>query len=193
MKRLVFAAIFLVIASSVALADLAPPPGKSASRVKKPLTTTLSIKLDRNATEAKLVIPRSQLNQLRAELDELDNDGNVTAAVAAEPASFARLQTIVSGVLLSLTLVFGGLWFVRSGRSPKALTILTVAGVVSTATFVYANVGPPPEARSITGKIFAQPVHIYKQASGKISVETTTADRQVIELIVPDPKEAPAE
>jgi len=44
--------------------------------------------------------------------------------------------------------------------------------------------GPPPEARSITGKIFTPGVHMYKQASGKIRVEAS--DNDWIELIVPD-------
>mgnify|MGYP006315926195 FL=1 len=61
--------------------------------------------------------------------------------------------------------------------------------MTAAASFVYANIGPPPEARTINGQIFSQPVHMYKQASGKIKVETMTeSKRDVIELIVPDPK-----
>ncbi len=97
---------------------------------------------------------------------------------------------------MSLALVFGGMWFVRSGkaatRSGKALVILAViAGVGSAATFVYANAGPPPEARSITGKMFSQAVHTYKYGSGKIRIETKDDDAGGVELIVPDPKDKP--
>ena len=105
-----------------------------------------------------------------------------------------RTQTIVSGLFLSLAFVFGGVWLARSrggGSGTKANKTLVVgAGLFLTgalATIAIANVGPPPEARSITGKIFSNAVHTYKQASGRIKLETSDADRG-IELIVPDGK-----
>jgi len=57
---------------------------------------------------------------------------------------------------------------------------------------VLANAGPPPEARSITGKMFTQAVHIYGFGSGQIKLEVTNEDRQYIDLIVPDPKTSPS-
>ena len=68
--------------------------------------------------------------------------------------------------------------------------ILFLCGACAVAAF--GNIGPPLEARSITGKIFSQSVHQYKQAWGKIKLETSdTADR--IELIVPDAEEVKSE
>ena len=151
------------------------------------------IRLDRNAKEARLIIPKSQIKKLRAELEQLDDDSDNTAAIT-EPGIFTRTRTIVSGMFLSLALVFGGVWFVRSGkaatRSGKALVVAFVTlGVASAATLVYANAGPPPEARSITSKMFSQYVLSYGFGSGKIKLET--GDTAQVELIVPDPKPEP--
>ena len=98
-------------------------------------------------------------------------------------------------MFLSLALVFGGIWFARSGkvstRTAKALMIGDLLACLgSAATFVYANAGPPAEARSITSKMFSQSVHIYKFGYGRVKLEAKAesgGDR--IELIVPDPKD----
>jgi hypothetical protein len=66
-----------------------------------------------------------------------------------------------------------------------------VAGIGSVATFVFANAGPPPEARSITSKLFDQKVFSpYRFASGAIKIETS--DRNYVQLIVPDAPKTPA-
>lgn len=196
MKRQIAIFVFVLLAATSAFADIARPD-KNPSRVPKPkgYETTMMIKLVRDATEAKLIIPKSQIKQLRAELERIDDDTDNTAAVT--DSGFSRAQTIMSGVFLCLAFVFGGIWFARSGKASsktaKTLAVLTcLAAVGSAATFVFANAGPPAEARSITGKMFSQAVHIYKFGSGKIRVETSNdADAQNIELIVPDPQPSP--
>lgn len=191
MKRVIFLTALVLLISTAGFADIAKP-GKTP-KPKPSIETTLTIRLESDAKEAKLIIPKSQIQQLRAQLDQLDGDSDNTAVVAI--SSISRTQTIVSGLFLSLAIVFGGMWFVRSGkaatRSGKALVILTVlAGMASAATFVYANAGPPPEARSITGKMFSQAVHYYKTGWGQVKLETSdTGDR--ITLIVPDPPDKP--
>ena len=197
MKQFIFFAALVLVASTSGFADIARP-GQTPNRVPKPspgISTTMSIRLDKNATEATLIIPKSQIKQLRAELEQIDNDADSTAAVTSS-SSLSRTQTIVSGMFLSLAFVFGGMWFVRSGKAStkagKALVVLAVvAGVGAAGTLVYANAGPPPEARSITGKMFSQAVHFNKYGSGKIKLETKTTDNGV-ELIVPDPQPATA-
>lgn len=192
MKRITLIIAVLFIASVGAYADIAPPKPVKTPKPKPGVNTTLFIKLDRNATEAVLRIPKSQVKQLRAELEQIDDGEDNTASVETPAeSSISRTQTIVSGMFLSLALVVGGIWFVRSGRasSAKGKTLVALTLVTAAASFVYANIGPPPEARSITSSLFTRGVHMYKQASGKIKVETTTdPDRSVIELIVPDPK-----
>lgn len=189
--------IILTLFSLTVFADIARPD-KSPNRVPKPkpqpgVMTRMEIKLDRNATEARLIIPKQQLNQLRAELEQLDNESDSTAA---EPSSvsFLRVQTIVSGVFLSLAVVFAGLWFARSSKAAtetgKNLVVLAaIAGAVSAATFVYGNAGPPSEARSITGKMFAQGMHYYKMGWGEVRLEI--GEGEEINFIVPDPQPKP--
>ena len=187
MRRiLMFFAVVLSL-TPLTLAD-APSPDKPAKQAKS-INTTLSIRLDREAKEARLIIPRDQIKQLRAELEQVDGGSDDTAAVTGV---FTRAQTIVSGALLSLAFVFGGMWLVRSGRQ-SSKTIVTAAVLLtlgSIATLVYGNAGPPPEARSITGKMFTQGVHMYKGGSGAIKLEVSDTARSP-ELIVPDtPKTA---
>jgi hypothetical protein len=184
----------LLSATTCAFADVARPD-KSPKQAKS-LVTYLNIRLDRDAKEAKLIIPKSQIQQLRAALNDADNETDSTAAVTG--SSYSRTQTIMSGVFLSLAIVFGGMWFVRSGKAStmpgKTLIILAViTGIGSVATFVYANAGPPPEARSITSKLFDQRIMSpYRFASGQIRVETTTEGEGII-LIVPDSTPKPGE
>lgn len=190
MKRITLMIVVLFVASLAAYADIAPPKQEKTPKPKPGVNTTLFIKLDRNATEAVLRIPKSQVKQLRAELEQIDDSEDNTASVETPgESSISRTQTIVSGMFLSLALVFGGIWFVRSGKisSTKGKVLVALTVVTAAASFVYANIGPPPEARSITSSLFTRGVHMYKQASGKIKVETMT-NRDVIELIVPDPK-----
>jgi len=203
MKRTVCLTILILTASLAAFADIARPD-KSPNRVEKPkaakqIDTVLQIRLDRDAKEARLLIPKKYAKELRAALNEMESGENSNAAVAENTAgSFSRTQTIVSGLFLSLALVFGGMWFVRSGKaatkSGKALVIFAiVAGAGSAATYVYANAGPPPSARSITGKIFSKSVNDYGYASGKIKLQISDdADDIYPRLIVPNPQATPS-
>jgi hypothetical protein len=188
MKKL-FSSIALIAAFAVvAFADVRLPDTPTPKQTKK-IDTWLHISIDKDAKEARLVIPKSQLKQLRAELEQLD-DSDATASLG-----FSKTQTIVSGLFLSLAFVFGGVWLARSRSGSRSATkanktLVVGAGLFLTgalATIAIANVGPPPEARSITGKLFSSSVHTYKQASGKIKLETSDEDRG-IELIVPDVK-----
>jgi len=194
MKQLICLTAMILLCSLAGFANIAQPD-KTPKRVPTPkaapgIVTTMDIKLDRDATQARLIIPKSQLKQLRAELAQFDDESDDTAAVTTPGVS--RTQTIMSGLFLSLAIVFGGMWFVRSGKAAtkagKSLVVIAVvAGVASAATYVYANAGPPPEARTINGKMFSQAVHIYGFGWGEVKLEAGTEDR--IRLIVPDPKE----
>lgn len=189
MKRFFWLTTLVLMASVAAFADIARPDPTKTPKPPKGVDTTMSIRLDRNATEVKLIIPKSQIKQLRAELEQLDDDSDNTAAVT-QPSSFSRTQTIVSGAFLSLALVCGGMWFVRSGKATsnagKSLVILAVvAGIGSAATLVYANAGPPPITK-ITSKIFDKAQFRFRDVSGPVKIETT--NEKTAELIVPDPQ-----
>lgn len=189
-KKILLPLLILIFAAT-SFGDIARPD-KSLKSVKKPTAVDayLSIKLDRNAKEAKLIIPRSQIKALRAELESMDEDGT-TAAVGG----ISRVKTIVSGAFISLALVFAGVWFVRSGRlstsTGKAVAaVLLIAVTGAMAAVVYGNAGPPAEARSITGKMFSQAVHIYKFGGGRIKLEVTDTEEN-LQMIVPDPESPP--
>jgi len=197
MKKLVLTAVILMSFSSAALADIprpSTPKPTDTPRQRKSIDTTLSILLTKTRT-AKLKIPRSRIAQLRAQLDELDGGQNNTAPVSG-PEGFTRLQTIVSGAFLSFALVFGGLWFARSKnidtkgvRGSAIAAFIFLSGAAATA--VLANAGPPDEARSITGKIFTEAVHSYKQASGEIKLMVSDEEGDRVVLVVPDPNGLP--
>ena len=97
MKRLMLLLMVVVAVASTGLANIANPdlPGR-----KKTIDTELSISLDSRAKEARLIIPRSQLKQLRAEIEQLD-DSNDSAA-----GTFQGTQTVISGGLISLAFIF---------------------------------------------------------------------------------------
>ncbi len=186
MKKVLSLAALSVVFAALAFGNIRRPDEPKA-KPSKGIDTALSISIDRNAKEARLVIPKSQLRQLRAELEQLDDDSDNTAAMTG---SFSQTQTVLSGLFLSMAFIFGGVLLARSGRiaTKAAKTTAIAAGLFlsgAIATFVYANVGPPPEARSITGRIFTPSVHMYKQAWGKIKLETSDESRD-IRLIVPE-------
>src|SRR4051812_7685376 len=108
MKRLILIIAFAAIAAGSALADIArPDPAKTPkTKPSTSIATAMDIRLDPDAKEARLIIPKSQLKQLRAQLDGLDDADDNTAAVTTP--SFSRTQTIMSGAFLSLAIVFGG-------------------------------------------------------------------------------------
>ena len=182
MKKIILSCLIVSVAASVCFANIANPdlPGK-----KKAIDTSLSIRIEKDATEARLIIPRSQIKQLRAELEQLDDGRDNTAAITGT-------QTIVSGGLLSLALVFGGMFFVRRGHSKPVVASAVILACGSIVTLVYGNAGPPPEARTINGKMFSQAVHMYKGGGGKIKLEVSDSVRSP-ELIVPDTAKTPAE
>ncbi len=184
-KTLLFLAVVLSM-TSLAVADV-PNPVKP-TKPSKSIDTSLSIRLDGNAHEARLIIPSDQLRQLRAELEQIDGAADNTAATSV---TFTRTQTIVSGALLSLAFVFGGIWLVRSGgqRSKGIVAAAAILTLGSIATLVYGNAGPPPEARTITGKMFTQSVHMYKAGWGAIKLEVSETERNPT-LIVPDTPKA---
>ena len=196
MKRILCLVILLLVATVAMFADIARP-GKQTKPVAKPglkvfsnSTSDMTIRFDSNIERPTLRIPKTTMNQMRAQNESGESDQDNTAAVTA-PGGFSRTQTFVSGVFLSLAIVFGGMWFVRSGKAAskegKALVLLAVmAGLGSAATFVYADIAPPQMENNITSRIFNQDSMWRGEAtSWNVRIESTNGDK--IELYVPDP------
>jgi len=189
--------MLIAMTSLTALADVPRPKPKPTETPKQAnvIDGRLNIYIKKDATEARLVISQDLIKPLRAQLDEMDNDNDAAGSLTkGDSGIFGRVQTIVSGAFLSLAIVFGGVWFFRSKRAADTrvktvVMMIAVAGVASTATYVFANAGPPTTIRSITGKIFSEPVRNYGYAFGKIKIET--AKDGGVTLIVPDVQDAP--
>jgi hypothetical protein len=143
-----------------------------------------SIRIDEETKVAKLVIPNSVIRALQA-------DGAKSGSIFPSTQNdiqplMTRTGTVVGGALMTLAAIFGGLWFVRS-RKATAPTFAAMASLVllcgiGTASFVYANAGPPPEARSLTSKILK-----YGFTYGEVQVETTNDADQIV-LVLPRAK-----
>ncbi len=199
MKRIIALTLIMMLGSVAAFSDIARPNEKPyrTPKVMFNATADMSITLDPNANKPVLKIPNSALKYLRAEVEnENEIDNNAANTTPDRGLTLSRTQTIMSGAFLSLALVFGGFWFIRSGKAAskgvRNLIILgTISAVALTASFVYANIGPPPVS-GITNKIFNKSAMLggaYAHENG-IRIERTDGD--TIELIVPDPPTAAA-
>jgi hypothetical protein len=199
MKRIIALTLVMMLGSIVAFSDIARPNEKPnrTPKVSFNATADMSITLDANANRPVLRIPATTLKQIRAEIEqESDLDNNAAATTADRGLTLSRTQTIMSGAFLSLALVFGGFWFIRSGKAAskgvRNLVILgTVSAVALTATFVYANIGPPP-VTGITNKIFNKNAMLGGAYAHENRIRIERTDGDTIELIVPDPPTAAA-
>jgi len=195
MKKIFCLIAVTVFLSVAAFADVRVPdtPKPTPSpKAKKGVESNMEIRLEQGASDARLIIPKSQLKQLRAALDEADDAENNTAL------NVTRTQTIFSGLFLSLAIVFGGVWFSRSRRTSGKMSKTIAAGaclffIGSAAMLVYANIGPPMQLRSITSDLFnKQTFGNWKRANGKVKVEVADGDG-MIQLIVPEKEDAKPE
>lgn len=186
MKKILSLCVLIGLLSIAVFADVRvdTPTPTQKPKAGKSITTHFDVSFDRNAKEARLLIPKDQLKQLRAELEQLDDSDNLASN------GFTKTQTVVSGMFLSLAFVFGGVWFARSRKiDTKTGKVLVIGSVLflssAVATIVYANAGPPPEARSLTNRFFSKEVNLYKWGSGKVKMEVSTEVKSPT-LIVPD-------
>jgi len=196
MKRLFSLCVLLGMFSLAAFADVRlpdTPKPTPAPKQKKTIESNMTIRLDKKASEARLIIPKSQIKQLRAALDDLDDDTGNTAL------NIGRTQTIVSGLFLSLAFVFGGVWFARARKNDGKINKTAAAAIMlflvgASATAAFANMGPPTELRSISSKLFNKQIFGgWNSATGKIKIEVTEKDGGPVELVVPDKPEPKAD
>ncbi len=104
---------------------------------EKENTLRVVIESEDSAREAQLWLPPSML----ASIDR----GGATAGTTA--SGLPPVQTIVAGLALSLSLVLGGLWLVRTrhkiGTRAATSAAVVLATLAGTAAFALANLGPP--------------------------------------------------
>jgi hypothetical protein len=193
MKSLLNCCAFIVlglVALTSANADVARPrdDGHKSPQIVS-VSSPMHIEPNTKATEARLLIPRAVLEQMRA---GLDGDNAPAAGTTARLFTNGGAQTALAGIFLSLAFAFGGVWLVRT-RKPAGTWTRATLGVIllalcgATASIAYANAGPPPIARSLTSGILspgAQPYGAY----GQVKVEITD-ERSQITLVLPISKE----
>jgi hypothetical protein len=172
MKTLLFFACLLVLTSisaPLALADIAKPKPSEQQR-KELMRRRVAVVPDENTWSARLQISQSDLKELRAALDGAGSNTTVAASIAESP-----VRTVVAGLLLFLSISFGGVWLARSGKTAGRAAKVTAAGLIvfavlgAAAIITRGNAGPPPDYQSWMrlGKNFSH----GKTTSGELIIE----------------------
>ncbi len=186
--------LVLLLATAMPMyADIARP----SPRVEKPkvvLHTSMVVTTDSKAYDARLQISPESLNALRAALGEMP--GNGPAAQSSSGSTSQRLagsstRTVMAGLLMFLSLSFGGIWLARSvqtrGQKTVACLLLSTAVLGAAAIITQANAGPPPsyQWRKLAGNLSkGQPtyasvnIEIVSEGNGiKLIVPVTPGDK----------------
>jgi len=188
MKALLFACCVVLFSAVSANADLRPPTKpadqKPVQETKIVLHTGLEIATDAKAYEAKLQIPQSQVQSLRAALDGAPGNTPVVGGIALSAS-----RTIIAGLLMFLAVSVAGVLLARStsfGRTQKALgAIVLVAVVLSAAAIITrGNAGPPGSYR---WRNLPQALSEGKATVGGVDVEIVPDDQVSgrMRLIIP--------
>ena len=185
MKRTVVlcAAAFVLVAAAVySFGDIARPKDTPTPREGKTvLFTSLTVKPDSKASEARLQISQSTLQSIVHEAGNLSSNESMT-----ERLMHSSARTMMAGFFMFLAVSFAGVWFARSGQRRNHKTIaaaLLIAMVFGSATvIVRANAGPPGYLR---WQGLPQNLKAGKVTGGGVSIEIVPGDDSTISLIVP--------
>jgi hypothetical protein len=137
-----FCVLCLLLATATpAYGDIARPK-PSPERPKIVLHTSLTIVPDTKASEARLQISQSSLQELRAALSNLPANDSMAQRIA-----HSSTRTMLAGLFMFLSLSFAGVWLARSvqtrGQKTIAALLLSTAVISATAILTQANAGPP--------------------------------------------------
>lgn len=180
--------LLFLIMTPAADADIArPKPTVKESRVV--LNTVLQIVPDSKISDARLQIPQSELQSLRAALDTAA--GNTTMATSISTSS---TRTIIAGLLLFASVSLGGVWLARSrgkngetNRTKKAVAAMLVvmATLGAAAVITRGNAGPPGYYR---WRNLPQSLMEGRAMSGSVAIEIVPDDPNSgseIKLLIP--------
>lgn len=173
----------LLAGAVFALGDIArPKPSPSAAEAKTVLYTGLEVVPDPKASEARLQISQSTLDNIAREA------GANTSSTQSltERITHSSTRTIMAGLFMFLAVSFAGVWLTRASqrRSQKGIAALVlVAALFGAATvIVRANAGPPGYVR---WQGLPQNLKDGKSTSGGVNVEIVPGDDSRIKLVVP--------
>ena len=179
MKKIALMFALILCSTIFAAADIRLPDTPKPTPTAKPAPAAKAIRVPFNLVinsvdEPVLEIPHGSLKKLRAQLDALDG-GDANGTTIAETSAFSQTQTLVSGLFLSLAMIFGGVWFVRgkaSGVNPKIAAGALICLFVGAAAFaVFANVAPPP-IKNIDSRLFSDAMlGSWSGAEGTVKIE----------------------
>jgi hypothetical protein len=183
--------VLTAIGSQYLMADI-PVPGQKRDPINREepaekienTSVTFRIQMQKDVTKAKLVLPAKQFQNFAPQNKISDRpfrrteDGSRTFAT----------ETIVGGLLLSFAFVSMGIWLSRSRKATgTSLSLFWIAGLLAvsgTASYAYANMGPPPANRSLTNLIFSESVKSWRSAYGEVEIELSDTLDEIL-LIVP--------
>lgn len=194
MKKLLFPLLLIIAFVPNAFADIRLPDNMKPSPTATPQAKKMqmTIRVNSGVDEATLRIPRSAINDLRAQLDEIDGANSNAASVNS---SFSKTQTLMSGLFFFVALIFGGVWLFRGkslAKNQKIVAGLLILAFLAVSVYtVTANVAPPAFVE-LRGDMFSDKMkQRYRGAVGDIKVEIV--DRSYpnapIELLVPPSRE----
>jgi hypothetical protein len=185
MKRTVVlcAAALLFVGTAVySFGDIARPKDTpKPSEGKTVLYTSMIVKPDPKASEARLQISQRTLQSIAREAGNLSSNQSITERVTHSSA-----RTMMAGLFMFFAISFAGVWFARSSqrRNHKAIAaVILIAMVFGLATvIVRANAGPPGYIR---WQGLPQNLKDGKVTGGGVDIEIVPGDDSEIKLIVP--------
>ena len=185
MKRTVVlcAAVLLLVSTAVfSFGDIArPKETPKPSEGKNVLYTSMTVKPDPKAYEARLQISQSTLQRIAHEAGNLSSNDSMTQRLVHSSA-----RTMMAGLFMFLAVSFAGVWLARSSqrRNHKAIAaVFLLATVFGLATvIVRANAGPPGYLR---WQGLPQNLKAGKITGGGVNIEIVPGDDSEIRLIVP--------
>jgi len=181
---LILSATFCALLASgiYAFGDIARPKvTPTAKEGKTVLYTSMTVKPDSKASEARLQISQGTLQSIAREAGNISSNQSMTQRLMHSSAG-----TMMAGLFMFLAVSFAGVWFARSSqrRNNKAVAAaILMAMVFGLATvIVRANAGPPGYVR---WQGLPQNLKDGKTTGGGVDIEIVPGDDSTITLIVP--------
>ena len=174
--------LLLIVSAIYAFGDIARPKvTPTAKEGKTVLYTSMTVKPDSKASEARLQISQSTLQSIAHEAANISSNQSMTQRLMHSSA-----RTVMAGLFMFLAVSFAGVWFARSSqrRNNKAVAAaILMAMVFGLATvIVRANAGPPGYVR---WQGLPQNLKDGKTTGGGVNIEVVPGDDSTITLIVP--------
>jgi len=181
---LILSATFCALLASgiYAFGDIARPKvTPTAKEGKTVLYTSMTVKPDSKASEARLQISQGTLQSIAHEAANISSNQSMTQRLMHSSA-----RTVMAGLFMFLAVSFAGVWFARSSqrRNNKAVAAaILMATVFGLATvIVRANAGPPGYVR---WQGLPQNLKDGKTTGGGVDIEIVPGNDSTITLIVP--------